>query len=78
MFRFVPYRSYVKMAKLRLFLENLAHVERQSVFKLPNLGRVFFSFSESFEINTIKAEIQHCAYEKMVWGLLYLDQIISN
>ena len=39
----------------------------------------FFSFIDSFEINTIKAEIQHCAYdEKMVWGLLYLDQFISN
>ena len=66
------------MTKLRLFLENLAHVERQSVFKLPNLGIVFFLFLDSFEINTIKAEIQHCAYEKMVWGLIYLEQFISN
>ena len=37
-----------------------------------------FYFLDSFEINTIKAEIQHCAYEKMVWGLIYLEQFISN
>ena len=38
----------------------------------------FFYFLDSLEINTIKAEIQHCAYEKKVWGLIYLEQFISN
>ena len=60
---FVPYRSYVKIAKLRLFLENLAHVkDNQYLSCLIWAEFFFFSFLDSFEINTIKAEIQHCAY----------------
>ena len=35
--RFVPYHSYIKLAKIRVLLENLAHIEKQSVFSIETL-----------------------------------------